>query len=293
MDLALLAFAILGLSQAALMIRVAHAPIEVIGFWRQLIATAALAPFAWRRRSSWTALTPKERAALPLAALLFFIHLWTFTYATQTTSVAHTMIGFELHPLVTGAGAMLFFGEALSARVFVAWALAGAGMGALLLGTTQGTATPLGDAAAVLSAASFSGYVLLGKSSRRRLDNWVFAFAMSALNCAFFLLAGWLRGVAWLPQPPMFWLSMAGLVAFVSIGGHGIFTHLLATMDVNALSCAKLSEPALAAVGAWLVFGEHLTPRTLAAFTLVTCAVLVLLLPRRGAPALPPAELEE
>ena len=230
---------------------------------------------------------------MPLAASLFFVHLWTFTYATQHTSVAHAMIGFELHPVFTGAGAMLFLGEALSARVFVAWALAGAGVGALLIGKTPGTATLIGDVAAVASAASFSGYVLLGRSSRRRLDNWVFLFAMTVLNCLLFFVAGAARGVVWAPQPAVFWLSMAGLVAFVSIGGHGIFTHLIVSMDVNALSCAKLAEPALAAVCAWLIFDERLTAGTLAAFVLVTCAVLVLLLPGRGAPRLPPAELEE
>lgn len=293
MDLFLLAFAILGLSQAAVMIRLAHAPVEVIGFWRQLIATAALAPFAWRRRSSWARLSLRERAAILLAASLFFVHLWTFTYASQTTSVAHAMIGFELHPVVTGAGALLLFGEALSTRLFLAWGLAAAGMAALMLGMTPGTTTRLGDAMAVISAVSFSGYVLLGKSARRNLDNWVFAFAMSAINCALFFGAGALRGVAWAPQPLLFWISMVLLVAFVSIGGHGIFTHLLATMDVNVLSCSKLLEPALAAVGAWLLFRERLTSWTLLAFTLVTSAVLVLLLPRRGAPPLPPADLEE
>jgi len=276
----LLGFAVLGMSQAALMIRWADAPNEAIGFWRQLLAAAVLAFFALRRRESWRSLTPKERAGIPLAGLLFFIHLWTFTYATQHTSIAHTMIGFELHPVWTGLGAWLFFGERLRPRVAAAWLLAAAGIAALLSGKTQGATTVAGDAAALLAALSFSGYVLLGKGARRKLDNWVFAFGMSAVMGPLFLAAGLSRGVSFGPYPWTFWAAVACLAAFVSIGGHAIFSHLLATMDVNALSCAKLLEPALAAVGAWLVLGERLSARTVLAFALVTAAVLLILLPR-------------
>ncbi len=288
-----MSFAVLGMSQAALMIRLAHAPNEAIGFWRQLIATAALAFFAWRRRESWRRLTRMEKAAVPLAAVLFFIHLWAFTYATQHTSVAHTMIGFELHPVWTGLGAWLLFKEKLGARVLFAWLLAAAGIAALLSGATAGLTSVAGDTAALVAALSFSGYVLLGKGARRKLDNWVFAFMMSVVICPLFFLTGSARGVSFGPYSFDFWAGVLCLAAFVSIGGHAIFSHLLNEMDVNVLSCAKLLEPALAAVGAWLLLKERLSARTGVAFALVTSAVLLILLPAKTAAPIPVAELED
>lgn len=279
-NLAALAVAVLGMSQAALVIRWANAPIEAIGFWRLVIATALLAPLAWRRRASWQALGGADRRAAVLAAALFFSHLWFFTYSTQHTLISHCMIAFETHPLWTGAGAWLLFDEALDARVLLAYALAGAGVWALFSGSTAGTATLSGDAAGLLAALSFSGYVLAGKGVRRRLDNSVFAALCSGVMAALFFASGTLRHVAWTGYPWTFWTSVATLAVCVSIAGHAIFSYLLAHMNVNVLSCAKLLEPALAAVGAWLAFGEPLSGRTLAACILVTGAVLLLLLPR-------------
>jgi drug/metabolite transporter (DMT)-like permease len=121
----------------------------------------------------------------------------------------------------------------------------------------------------------------------------VFAFAMSIVVGLSFFLTASARGVVLGPYPSNFWLGVVGLVAFVSIGGHAVFTHLLNEIDVNALSCAKLLEPALAAAGAALFLKEGLSPRTLCAFALVTSAVLLILLPGRTAARLPPAEVED
>jgi drug/metabolite transporter (DMT)-like permease len=293
-DYLALGVAVFGMSQAALVIRWAHAPIEAIGFWRLFAASCLLAPFAWRRRASWRALPARERAAVAGAGVLFFLHLWTFTYSTQNTLISHTMIAFSTHPLWTGAGAWLLFGEALTARVFGAYALAGAGVWALVSAAKSGHAASLGgDAAGFAAALTFSGYVLAGKGARRQLDNAAFASAISAVVCVCFLLTAAARGVALLaPYPWTFWASILALAAGVSIAGHALFSYLLNVLDVNALSCSKLLEPALAAITAWLFLGEGLSGRTLAAFVLVSSAVLLVLWPSRGAPRAEPGELE-
>jgi drug/metabolite transporter (DMT)-like permease len=93
---------------------------------------------------------------------------------------------------------------------------------------------------------------------------------------ALFLGTGAARGIAWLSYPAGTWLAIAGLAFVVTLGGHALFTHLLAALDVHLLSCAKLLEPPLAAFVARAAFGEPLGPRTLAAFALISAAVLIL-----------------
>ena len=292
MRLALLGLAIVCLSQPAILIRLAHAPNEAIGFWRLSFAVALLAPSAWARRRNWTALPGRARASTGFAGLLFFSHLWTFVYSAQHTSVAHCMIAFSTHPIWTGLGAWLFFGERLTRRVLLAWALAAAGVAALFAGKMSGTATPAGDAAALLSALMFSGYVLAGKDVRRRLDNIVFTVVCGAVVSGLFLAAGVARGVPFFGYPWSFWACVLALAAAVSIAGHALFTHLLNSMDVNALSCAKLLEPPLAAVWAYRAFGERLAPGTALSFAFVAAGVLVLLR-GGGAVARLPAELDD
>lgn len=277
MDALLLGLAILCLSQPANLIRWARAPIEVLGFWRLVLAAAALAPFAWRRRSAWKALTAAELRLTALSGALFFAHLWTFVYAAQHTTIASCMLAFSTHPLWTGAGARMVFGEPLRRRQLAAYAFAGAGVWALFsAGASLGRAGLLGDAAGLFSALTFSGYVLTGRSARRKLDNVSFAAAAYAVAAVLFLGTGAARGIEWLRYPAPTWLAIAGLAFVVTLGGHALFTHLLASMDVHLLSCAKLLEPPLAAFVALPAFGEPLGPRTLAAFALISAAVLIL-----------------
>jgi drug/metabolite transporter (DMT)-like permease len=293
MKLALLGLAILCLSTPAIVIRAARAPNEAIGFWRLLFAALLIAPSAWARRASWRALGARDRRSTGLAGVLFFAHLWTFVFAAQHTTVARCMIAFSTHPLWTGFGSWLFFGERLTKRVLLAWALAAAGVAALFAHRTSAAGSLSGDAAALVSALTFSGYVLAGKDARRKLDNTVFTAVCVSIVAALFLAAGVARSVPMTGYPWTFWACVLGLAAVVSIGGHALFTHLLNHMDVNALSCAKLLEPPLAAGWAWLAFAERPGGNTAAAFALIAAGVVVLLAPGAGASRLDAAELEE
>lgn len=271
----LLVIAIVCLSLPALLIRGARAPIEAIGFWRLFFACAVLAPLAWRRRSALTA--PVRRSAA-LAGTLFFLHLWTFTWAVTHTSVAHLMLAFSTHPVWTGLGAWLLFKEPLGRREFAAFGLAAAGVAVLFGGSLKlGGGGPAGDLCALLSAMIFSGWVLAGRRLRRGLDTVSFLFAAYAAAATLFFAAGAARGGPWSGWPASTWAALAALGLAVSLGGHGLFTYLLNKYDVLVLSCAKLAEPVLAAVGAFWLFGEPLSPRLGAAFALIAAAVLVLL----------------
>lgn len=292
MSLLILGLAILCLSQSPILVRFAAAPAEAITFWRLLIVCGLLAPSAWSRRRSWTALPRGHRAAAAGAGVFFFAHLWSFVVAAQTTSIAHMMIAFETHPLWTGLGAWLFFGERPRSRVVAGYVLASIGLWLLLSGKDSSAATLRGDLTALASAAAFSGYVLGSKGARRRLDNLVFTVVCSAIVALLFLAAGAARGVSWTGYPWMFWASVTGLAVVVSVGGHALFSYLLASMDVNVLSCAKLAEPALAALSAYLAFHERLGPWTASAFALVAIAVALALTAPAGRAA-DTAALEE
>lgn len=271
----LLVIAILCLSLPALLIREARAPIEAIGFWRLVFACAALAPWAWARRGAWTA--PAGRS-VAVAGALFFLHLWTFTWAVTHTTVANSMLAFSTHPVWTGLGAWLWFREPIGRRELIALALAGAGVAILFGGSMSlGGAGLAGDLSALLSAMCFSGWVLAGRRVRRGLDTVSFLFAAYAAAALLFLAAGAAKGAAWTGYPPATWAALAALAFAVSLGGHGLFTYLLDKYDVLALSCAKLAEPALAAAAAAWLYGEPLSARLGGAFLLIAAGVVVLL----------------
>lgn len=271
----LLLIAILCLSLPALLIRGAHAPIEAIGFWRLIFACAVLTPWAWGRREAWTGQTFRRVA---LAGAFFFLHLWTFTWAVSHTTVANLMLAFSTHPVWTGLGAWLLFREPHGRRELSALILAGMGVAVLFAGSARlGGGGLAGDLAALLSAIFFSAWVLMSRRVRPGLDNVSYLFAAYGTAAVLFLALGSARGSAWTGYPPSTWAALAGLAFAVSLGGHGIFTYLLNEYGVLALSCAKLIEPVLAALGAFWLFGEPLSPRLGTAFLLIAAGVVVLL----------------
>lgn len=276
MNLALLAVAVLWTSQPANLIRWARADIEVIGFWRLALAAAALAPFAWSVRASWTALGRRERLLHLAAGTLFFLHLWTYVYAAQNTLVANAMAAFCTNPLLVGLGAWLAHDERPTPRLAAGYLLAALGVWALLSGSVSLAGGRLaGDLAALASAAFFAGYVLVGRRLRRGLDNRAYACGVYAVTALLFGLTGLARGVEWVGHPPSFWAAVGALGLGVTLGGHALFTYLLDRLDVNLMTTAKLLEPVFGAGTAWLVFGETLAPRTLVAFVFIASAVAV------------------
>jgi len=267
---------VLCLSQPANLARLARAPIEAIGFWRLLLAAAALAPWAL---ATLRGRRPRPRA-LALSALcgvLFFAHLWTFIYAALHTKVANCMILFSVHPVLTAAGARLFYGERVRGRLAVAYLLAAAGVGVLVRGSAGlDPALLRGDLSALGSAACFTAYVLAGRSAREEVPNELFACLVYALAGGLFLATALLRGVPLSGYPAATWLAVAGLAFGVTLVGHAGFTSLYGRFSLAFLSCAKLVEPVLGALTASVIFREGLSGRAAAAFALAGAAVVLL-----------------
>lgn len=284
MELALLGLAVVCLSQPAILIRLGRAPVEALGFWRLAIALVALVPIAWPRRAVWSSLPRSSLFRALGAGALFFAHLWTFVISAQTTSIAHCMTAFSTHPLWTGLGAWLILGERVTKRMLAAWTLAAAGVALLVSAKSGGVATLHGDLAGILSAVTFSAYVLTTRDLRKRLDNASFSVAAYTSAAALFLLSGIARHSELLHFSTQTWLALLGLAVVVTLGGHALFTHLMSTLDVHLLSCAKLLETPIASMIAWAAFGETLSARTLLAFALVAAAVALLALQRAPAP---------
>lgn len=273
--------AIVGLAQASPLIRLAEAPIEIIGFWRLLLCALCFAPFGWhrdlwkRQNLSWAI----------LSGVIFFAHLWTFFFATKNTSIANSMILYSINPLFTALGAFLFFKEPLPRRVIFAYFLAMVGIYQLVAHELHFSPEHfIGDGAALLSGVLLSGYVLTGNQARKTFSNSSFSLIIYTIVAVLFGLTAFLREQDFIHYPAMTWWAIAGLVIFPTILGHALFMYLLRHMNINLMSCGKLFEPPLAAVLAFWIFNEELQPRTLLAFALTSSAVLILFIPWQRLP---------
>ncbi len=278
--------ALLCLSQSGNIAKFSNASIEVLGFWRLLIAgliTSAYAGYSYIKSIRQDKMAPDGFLSfqkLPLigfSGFLFFTHLWTYKYAAQNTLIAHSMILFALNPLWTALVAEKLVGDKVSSNVKIASAVGFTGIVLIALSNEQsGQSYFWGNLAALLSGLLYSAYFLTSKKSRLETNNVYFIPLLFLTAAIFFGLTGVTLGKDFFPQDPRFWWSVTALIAFPTLIGHASMIYLVKRLNINWLSSGKLIEVPLATVVAFLVFDQSLSPMTLVAFCLTAISVYLL-----------------
>ncbi|MBL7669207.1 MAG: DMT family transporter [Bdellovibrionaceae bacterium] len=284
MNLLLYFLALFCLSQASILIKLAAAPPDVIGFWRLLTASLLFLPWALWKGSLLKTLKnpPREIGYIFLTALFFFGHLWTYFFAAQNTKIANCMIIFATNPLFTAAGSTFFFGEKFSWRLGLAYILALAGILLLVQHSMIWNPKSLhGELASLVSALLFAGYLLSGKKSRMSFSNSTYSGILYFLTAILFGLSGAIKSINFVDYPSVTWWSIAGTVFLPTLLGHALISYLMNQMNLNLMTCGKLIEPVLSALTAFFIFTERPPPGAYLAFGLTACAILVLFWPRR------------
>ena len=125
---AALAGGVAAVSFSAIFIRLAHAPALAMAFWRNVIATALLAPVALlRHRAQFRAMSRGEVLVAGSAGVLLAGHFATWIPSLRYTTVAASTVLVTAAPVLTAMAAR-WTGERVSGRTWagIAVALAGA-----------------------------------------------------------------------------------------------------------------------------------------------------------------------
>lgn len=283
--LILLLLALICLSQAAILIKWAEAPLPLIGMWRMWFACFLLLPLVYKKKGFQQLFSIRGATlrALLLSGLFLFLHFWAFLYAAQNTQISHCMIIFAINPLFTAAGAYLFYGEKISARLAISYILATFGIWLLVSHSLNfDRASVKGDVVAVVAALLFACYFLASFGARKVLDNSAFSLGTYAIVAILFTGSA-LPQETWFHYPAKTWVAIGMLALFTTLLGHALFTYLMKFINVNVLSCGKLAEPALASGSALLLFNETPTGTTWLAYIAMTLSLAILFVPFRRA----------
>lgn len=276
---AIYVLAIFSLSQSAVLIKFSGIPPATLGFWRLLGASAILLLI----RSFKT--SPKEVSKRILdnkkwiffTGVFFYLHLWSYSYSAQTTSVANCMILFSLNPLFTALGAKVFFREPLEKSVIVSYLFAFFGLYFLLHDkmALHGSSW-LGEFSALASGVLYSLYALLSKRGRTQINNWDFGIGTYFVCGLCFFITTQVLNTPLTGYSEASWLALVGTILIPTLLGHSLFTYLVNYLNINWMSCGKLLEPTISAVIAFFVFKEVISLSTVLAFACTSMAVLFL-----------------
>ena len=249
----LLAVGVLGASVSAIFIVYARdAEPLAISFWRCAAGAAVLLPFAGARLRRLEA----RQLWLPAVAGVFLAaHFATWITSLELTTVAASVLLVTSSPAFVALIAWWLLKERLHRVGWVGIVLTVVGAGLVVGGDLSGSEFT-GNMLAVAGAVTVGGYMLAGQVSRRELGIFeysVITYAVAGLVLLPIVVAtdselvGYDGGT---------WWALFGLLVGPQLLGHTVLNFVLKDFGATTIAVAVMAEPLIAAILAYLLFGE-------------------------------------
>lgn len=230
-------------------------------FWRTALAAPILAALLPLLPTETARLRrPRSLRALPvfiLAGALFAGDLGFWHLSIVYTSVANATLLANLAPVFVTLFSFLLFGTRFTRLFLAGMAVALAGS-VLLMGSSLafGGRHFLGDLLGMITAMFYGGYFLA--IARLRMDyGAATVIALTTPFSALFLVPPTLlAGGAWLPVSAYGWAVLAGVAVISQCLGQGLIAYAFAHLPPAFGAVSLLLQPLMAALFAWLLFGE-------------------------------------
>lgn len=285
---AALAVAVVAVSTSAILIRWSTAPPVVAAFYRVLLTTALLAPFAVRRHGGTLGgLSPGHLLAAAATGLALAVHFAAWFESLSWTSVAAATTLVQAQPLIVAVGAWFLLDERVTRRTVLGILVAVAGvatmsLGELLGGVVVGSAPLYGNGLALLGAVMAAAYVLAGRSLRQRLPLLPYVTVVYAVAAAGLLGLLVLDGEQLLGYPSREWLLFLAMAVGPGIFGHTLINWALAHVESSHVSLTLLGEPVGSTLLALVLLGEVPGSWTVVGGTIVLLAIVLTVGRRRA-----------
>ncbi|MCA1818616.1 MAG: DMT family transporter [Thermoplasmatota archaeon] len=259
------AVAVLSVSFAAPLFKLANAPPLTASFWRLGLACLLLLPFSRRAWPAWRSHTRQDWLVLLASGLALAAHfgLWVTSLGLTTVAASTTLV--TLQAVFVALGGHFLLGDRLSAANWTGVAVAFAGSAAIAFADGAGAGQSiLGDVLALAAGLGSAAYFLIGRRLRatRGLVEYVlpvYAFAALALLVSL-PIVGQPLFAATMPLDCLAWLGANGtfaafvlLAAVPMLGGHTVANWTVKYLPAHTVATWILLEPVGAALLAWAI----------------------------------------
>lgn len=248
---------------AAIFVRLSDTGPVASAFWRAALAAPVLWVWAWRAATTQrpTGLRVPPRAILG-AGLFFAADLAVWHWSIAWTTVANATLLANLAPIFVTLAGVAFFRQRISPLFLVGMSAAIGGM-FVLVGPNfaVGGTRLMGDMLGAITAIFYAGYMLSIKAARDAGVSTARLMAWSTTITAVALLpVALISPQPFLPEGPRGWLVLVSLALVTQIVGQGLIAYAFAHLSATLSSVSLLVQPVMAALAAWVLFGEALGP---------------------------------
>ncbi|HYO41472.1 MAG TPA: DMT family transporter [Nocardioidaceae bacterium] len=255
--LLLMALGILAVSLSGPLMAAMVVPPLAIAFWRNALATAALATgVAGARRTEVAGLRSRTAWLVVASGAALAVHFATWVTSLTLTSVASatSIVCLQIAWVVAW---QLLRGERFSAGVVTGLVLAFTGTLVVSgVDLTLSARALVGDLLALAGGVAAAAYMVIGSKARQSLSTTTYTFLCYG-TCALLLLGACLvAGQPLWGYPTDQWVLLLLVTVTAQLMGHSVFNHLLATTSPVLVSLALLLEVPGASLLAAAILGQ-------------------------------------
>jgi drug/metabolite transporter (DMT)-like permease len=189
-----------------------------------------------------------------------------------------SLIG-SLQPLMVAVASVLFLGDRLPGRAWGGLAIAIVGVGCVLLPAIErsgaGGISLLPAVAGMVAVLGMAGGTLIQRGAIAGDGIAISGAVQNAGGALVAIAATLLAGDYRWDGAPILWVGLGWSVLGLSAGGLSLLVWLVRHQGPTRMSMLLLLVPPLAAIEAWLLFGERLGPVQLAGFALALGGVML------------------
>ena len=254
-------------------VRVADTGPVAAGFWRLFLALPFLVLLARANGQRLGGMGAKTLALVALGAVTFALDLASWHIGIEMTRIGNaTLFGNA------GSIVLLFWGfivhRMLPRRLewlAIIFALGGA---AILMGRSLeiSNETLIGDLFSVAAGLLYAVYLLTLQGAREKFGSWSLLVWVSLFGAPVLLAIALALGE---PVWPQAWGPVVGLFVLSQLVGQGLMVFSLKYFPPLVVGLALLTQPVVASLYGWLVFGEGLSGLDIAGMVLVGAALAV------------------
>lgn len=260
-------------------VRLADSGPVAAGFWRMLLPLPFFVLMARRTGQSLGGIPRRTMFWIWLGAITFGLDL-----AAWHVGIEYTRLGNAALFGNSGSLVVMFWGFIIARHLphrfewlAILFALAGT---AILMGRSLeiSTTTLIGDLFCLAAGLLYAVYLITLQDARKHIGAWSLLVWVSLFACPLLLALALMLGE---PVWPQQWGPLVALAFFSQIVGQGLLVWVLRHFSPLVIGLALLTQPAVAALTGYAVFGEVLSPLDLLGMAMVGAA-LVIARARRG-----------
>lgn len=266
-------------------VRLSELPPTATAFYRVFLSLPALLLWTWAERHGTPIEAPSQEkpasrrrlaALMALAGIAFAGDLIFWHWSIRFTTVANATLLANLAPIPVAIGAYLCFGQPLTRLFLLSFGIAILGAVTLVgAGISVTREALLGDAMGVVTACFYAVYFLSVGAARRHLPPAVILLGSTTVCAIVILPVALLHQESMLPASGAGWGILVALALVSQVGGQGLIAFALAHLPAALSSLTLLIQPLAAALFAWVLFGERLTPRGMLGGVIIIAAILL------------------